>query len=181
MDLELPSSCIHLPNARIAGVWMLGRHANNWATLPGPQNKSILILSLPHLPLSPSIPWVSSSFFGIFFQGHFNWSDHAFPHYVWNVTLNIPPAAHIHMWDWSFTNLVWAREMAQWSKSNGCSSRRLKFNFQHPHDGSQSYVTPVPGESDAFFWPLWAPALHMVHRYTCGQNTHNRHKKIMRW
>jgi hypothetical protein len=51
-------------------------------------------------------------------------------------------------------------------KSTGCSSRGPHFNSQHPHDGSQLYVTPVPGD------PI--PS----HRQTYRQNT-NVHKIII--
>ncbi|EGW01736.1 hypothetical protein I79_015260 [Cricetulus griseus] len=32
-------------------------------------------------------------------------------------------------------------------KSSGCSSRRAGFKSQHPHVGSQLFVTSVPGDS----------------------------------
>lgn len=35
---------------------------------------------------------------------------------------------------------------------NGCSSRGPRFNPQHLHS--------------AFFWAAWAPAMHVIHRYT---------------
>jgi hypothetical protein len=32
-------------------------------------------------------------------------------------------------------------------KSSGCSSRELSFSSQHPHSGSQPYVTPALGDN----------------------------------
>jgi hypothetical protein len=29
--------------------------------------------------------------------------------------------------------------------STGCSSRRLRLDSQHPHNGSQRAITPIPG------------------------------------
>lgn len=41
---------------------------------------------------------------------------------------------------------------------------------QHPHAGSQLFLTPVPGTSNDF-WPLWRVAIHVVvHRHTCMQS-----------
>lgn len=47
------------------------------------------------------------------------------------------------------------------------SSRRLEFNSQHSHGGSQPSVVPVPGD------PMSLAALSdVVHRRVCRQNTH---------
>lgn len=51
--------------------------------------------------------------------------------------------------------------------STACSSRGLRFEFQHLLGGLQPSVTPVPGESDAPFWRL--PALHDCSAQTPGK------------
>jgi hypothetical protein len=59
-------------------------------------------------------------------------------------------------------------------KSTFCSSRGPRFSSQHPHSGSQ----PSNYRSNAIFWPLWAPDMHMVHIHTCKQNTHTHKAKM---
>lgn len=44
------------------------------------------------------------------------------------------------------------------------------FGPQHPHGGSQPYVTPVLEDlMPSFFWPPWTPDMHTVHRHGCRQ------------
>lgn len=60
-------------------------------------------------------------------------------------------------------------------KSTDCSGRG------HGFGSSTHLVTPNLlklqfGGSNALFWPPWY-CLHVVHRYTCGQNTHTSKRK----
>lgn len=60
--------------------------------------------------------------------------------------------------------------MAQQLKStHGCSSRGTGFNSQHSHGGSR--------ESEAFFCPLPATGMCVVHRQNCRQKTQDPSKK----
>jgi hypothetical protein len=34
--------------------------------------------------------------------------------------------------------------------------------------------------NNGFFWSLWAPGMHMVHIYTCKQNTHTHKIKVFK-
>jgi hypothetical protein len=45
--------------------------------------------------------------------------------------------------------------------------------------GSQSTCNSESREIDVLFWNPLAPSTHMVHRYTCRQNTHT-HKIIIK-
>ena len=36
-------------------------------------------------------------------------------------------------------------------------------------------------ESDALPWSLWELGIHVVHRYTCRQNSHTHFLKIKMW
>jgi hypothetical protein len=40
-------------------------------------------------------------------------------------------------------------------KNTGCSFGIPRFNFQQPHDSSQLFVTPVPGDLTPSHKPTW--------------------------
>jgi hypothetical protein len=50
-------------------------------------------------------------------------------------------------------------------KGIGCSPGGPELNSQYPYGGSQLSAALVPGGPNAFFWPLKAPSMHMVHRH----------------
>lgn len=54
-------------------------------------------------------------------------------------------------------------------RNNGHSSRRIRFNSQNLHGGSQPCITPLLGDLLPP-WHLWTPEMHMMYRHTFVQN-----------
>lgn len=78
-------------------------------------------------------------------------------------------------------NSVWGWRDCSAVRNIGCSSRRLKVNFQHPHGDSQLSEVSVPGAcSIAVFWPYWGHLAYMWYGIHAG-NTPLRHFKNNNW
>jgi hypothetical protein len=71
--------------------------------------------------------------------------------------------------------MVWDWRDGSARKSVCCSSRRPRFNSQHPHGGSQPSVTPVLGGEPTTFGHGWY--MEMVHRPIGKQITWMHRKK----
>lgn len=70
-----------------------------------------------------------------------------------------------------FENSVGARKIGSTVKNTGCSHKGPRFNFLHPHDISESPITPLPEGSETIFHPPEALYGYGTHRYICRQNT----------
>lgn len=65
-------------------------------------------------------------------------------------------------WGWRSGSVV---------RSTCCSCGGQVFASQHPHNGSQSSTSQLPGGSNTLFWLSWAPGINVVYRHACRQNT----------
>lgn len=77
----------------------------------------------------------------------------------------------------NYTRRSWRESVAV--RSTCCSFRGLGLGSQHTHGSSKPFVTPFSGIS-YLFQPSRAPGMHVVHRYTCRQNTQTHKTKILK-
>ena len=77
---------------------------------------------------------------------------------------------------WVMKPTSWGWREGSVVKSTG-SCPGPRFNSQHPHDGSQLPVTPVPGDpmSSSGFCEH---CMHMLHRHTCRQSNRMQNKNF---
>ena len=77
---------------------------------------------------------------------------------------------HSHAYNLKLNYFMGAGEVALVVKNTGCSSRGPEFDSQHPYGGSQSSLTPGPGDptllSDLCGHTHVAHILREIHTYT---------------